>query len=205
MSVVNETSTKGDATRLALLASAREIVSRTGLESLSIAQLAEAAQMSKSGVFAHFGSKEELQVAILKFTGRTYRDQVMEPAMLLPPGRQRLVRLLELWQAWTAGLSGGCPIIAGASEFDDRPGPVRDILARMQRGFRDFLIERIEEAVATGELPAESDPAQVAFEIFGAYLALHHDKRLLDDPDATRRAWRAIGTRLGVNLQEKTQ
>lgn len=195
---------KGDATRYALLESAREIVSRTGLESLSIGQLAEAAGMSKSGVFAHFGSKEELQVSILKYTGRTYRQQVMEPAMLLPPGRQRLICLLALWQTWTAAqVEGGCPIIAGAAEFDDRPGPVRDVLATMQRGFRQFLIERVAETVAIGELPAETDPEQTAFEIFGAYLALHHDKRLLDDPEANARAWRAISSRLGINPKEK--
>jgi len=199
MSAARETTpSKGDATRNALLGTARAIVAKTGLDALSINQLAEASGMSKSGVFAHFGSKEELQVGILKDAARAYRHQVIDPAMELPPGRGRLLKFVELWQAWAAALDGGCLFIAGASEFDDRPGPVRDTLARMQGALRTFLIERIEEAAATGELPADTDAAQVAFEIFGAYLALHHDKRLLDDPEATHRAWRAIRARLGL-------
>lgn len=202
MSARHATPSKGDATRTALLGTARSIVAKTGLDALSINQLAEASGMSKSGVFAHFGSKEDLQVEILKDAARAYRHQVIDPAMALPPGRTRLVRFVELWQDWAAALEGGCLFIAGASEFDDRPGPVRDTLAKMQRGLRTFLIERIDEAVAAGELPAGTDAAQLAFEIFGAYLALHHDKRLLDDAEAIHRAWRAIRARLGLSAKE---
>lgn len=185
---------KGGQTRAAILDAAREMVGRLGLEALTIGQLAERTGLSKSGVFAHFGSKEELQIAVLEQTAVAFRDEVLLPAMAQAPGRARLTAIFDGWLRWAAALDkqGGCVFVAGAAEYDDRPGPVRDALASMQRRYRGFLAERMREAAGTGDLPPDLDPEQAAFEFFGTFLALHHDQRLLDDPAALARARRAF-------------
>lgn len=185
---------KGEQTRAVILDSAREMVGRLGLEALTIGQLAERTGLSKSGVFAHFGSKEELQIAVLEDTAIAFRDQVLAPAMLQAPGRARLAAIFDGWLAWatTCEKQGGCVFVAGAAEYDDRPGPVRDSLATMQRRYRSFLAERMREAAEAGDLLPGLEPEQAAFEFFGIFLALHHDQRLLDDPVSLQRARKAF-------------
>jgi AcrR family transcriptional regulator len=182
--------TKGERTRAAILDEALRIVSKAGLDGLTIGTLAEATGMSKSGLFAHFGSREELLLAVLAHGQAEFGEVVFQPAMAKPRGLPRLRAMVVNWLDWTesAELPGGCPMIGGASEFDDRPGPVRDMLAGGQRTWIETLKRAVRQAVEEGQLAKEADPEQIAFEIFGIALVVHHHRRLLSYKKARERA-----------------
>jgi AcrR family transcriptional regulator len=182
--------TKGERTRAAILDEALRIVSKAGLDGLTIGTLAEATGMSKSGLFAHFGSREELLLAVLAHGQAEFGEVVFQPAMAKPRGLPRLRAMVVNWLDWTesAELPGGCPMIGGASEFDDRPGPVRDMLAGGQRTWIETLKRAVRQAVEEGQLAKETDPEQIAFEIFGIALVVHHHRRLLSYKKARERA-----------------
>src|SRR6267142_507758 len=120
--------TKGEQTKAAILDEALQISSRLGLEGLTIGSLAEATGMSKSGLFAHFGSREDLQLAVLEHAAQRYGELVFVPVLKIERGLPRLRALFERWLDWTlaSGLPGGCIMISAANEYDDRPGPIRD-------------------------------------------------------------------------------
>ena len=160
-----------------------------GLEGLSIGALAEVTQMSKSGVFAHFGSREELQISVIREYHARFEEAVFFPAIREPRGLPRLRALFELWvRQVSVELDSGCIYISGAVEFDDRPGPVRDALASMVRAWHAALERAIKLAIETDELRADTDPTQMLFEVHGLILALHHDARFLRTPGALDRA-----------------
>ena len=160
-----------------------------GLEGLSIGALAEVTQMSKSGVFAHFGSREELQISVVREYHARFEEEVFFPAVREPRGLPRLRALFERWiQRVSKELDSGCIYISGAVEFDDRPGPVRDALALMVRAWHSALERAIRMAVDGGQLRADTDATQMLFEIHGLILALHHDARFLRTPGALDRA-----------------
>jgi AcrR family transcriptional regulator len=188
------TTTKGERTRAAILDAALRIVSKSGLDGLTIGTLADATGMSKSGLFAHFGSREELLLAVLAHGQAQFTEVVFQPAMAKPRGIARLKAMFINWLDWTesAELPGGCPMIGGASEFDDRPGPVRDMLAGGQRTWIETLKRSVRQAIEEGELPADTDPEQIAFEMFGIALVVHHHRRLLGYPKARGRALAAL-------------
>jgi AcrR family transcriptional regulator len=188
------TTTKGERTRAAILDAALRIVSKSGLDGLTIGTLADATGMSKSGLFAHFGSREELLLAVLAHGQAQFTEVVFQPAMAKPRGIARLRALFINWLDWTesAELPGGCPMIGGASEFDDKPGPVRDMLAGGQRAWIETLKRSVRQAIEEGELPAQTDPEQIAFEMFGIALVVHHHRRLLGYPKARARALAAL-------------
>ena len=180
---------KGQQTRAAILDSALSLASQMGLEGLSIGALAEVAHMSKSGVFAHFGSREELQIAVIREYHRRFEEEVFFPAMHEPRGVPRLRALFERWlRRVSVEVDSGCIYISGAVEFDDRPGPVRDALVSMVRAWHDALQRAIRIAIDDGQLKADTDAQQMLFEMHGLILALHHDARLMRTPDAPRRA-----------------
>jgi AcrR family transcriptional regulator len=180
---------KGQQTRAAILEAALGLASHMGLEGLSIGALAEVTQMSKSGVFAHFGSREELQISVIREYHARFEDEVFFPAILAPRGLPRLRALFERWIHRVAlEIDSGCIYISGAVEFDDRPGPVRDALASMVRDWQAALEKAVRLAVAEGHLPADTDPLQAVFEIHGLILALHHDARFLRNPGVLDRA-----------------
>ncbi len=180
---------KGQATRAAILDSALSLASQMGLEGLSIGALAEVAGMSKSGVFAHFGSREELQIAVIREYHRRFEEEVFFPAMREPRGVPRLRALFERWlRRVSIEMDSGCIYISGAVEFDDRPGPVRDALVSMVRAWQDALERAIRIAVDEGQLKPDTDAHQMLFEMHGLILALHHDARLMRTPDAPERA-----------------
>jgi AcrR family transcriptional regulator len=180
---------KGRQTRAAILESALGLASQMGLEGLSIGALAEVAQMSKSGVFAHFGSREELQIAVIREYHRRFEEEVFFPAMREPRGVPRLRALFERWlRRVSVEVDSGCIYISGAVEFDDRPGPVRDALVGMVRSWHDALQRAIRIAIDDGQLKADTDAQQMLFEMHGLILALHHDARLMRTPDAPQRA-----------------
>lgn len=180
---------KGQQTHAAILDAALGLASHMGLEGLSIGALAELTGMSKSGVFAHFGSREELQIAVVREYHARFEAEVFAPAMGLPRGLPRLRALIERWlKRVSHEIDSGCIYISGAVEFDDRPGPVRDALAQMVQTWRRALQRAIEQALREGHLRADTDVPQMLFEIHGLILALHHDARFLRTPGAIDRA-----------------
>ena len=180
---------KGQLTRAAILDSALSLASQMGLEGLSIGALAEVAGMSKSGVFAHFGSREELQIAVIREYHRRFEEEVFFPAMREPRGVPRLRALFERWlRRVSIEVDSGCIYISGAVEFDDRPGPVRDALVSMVRAWQDALERAIRIAIEDGQLKADTDAQQMLFEMHGLILALHHDARLMRTPGSLQRA-----------------
>lgn len=185
---------KGEATRAAILDCALGLSKQIGLEALSIGMLAEAMGMSKSGVFAHFGAKEELQIAVLEEAQARFTEQVVRPALAAPRGLTRLRELFGRWMDYSAasGVPGGCLMIQAAAEFDDKPGAVRDSLVQIQRQWREALIRAVGLCIERGELAAGSDCEQLAFEIFGLALAAHHDVRLFGEAAGRARALRGL-------------
>ncbi len=184
---------KGQATRAVILDAALGLASHMGLEGLSIGALAEVTQMSKSGVFAHFGSREELQISVIREYHAKFEEEVFYPALKEPRGLPRLRALFERWiKRVSVEIDSGCIYISGAVEFDDRPGPVRDALASMVRDWHGALERAIRIAVEEGQLEPDTDATQMLFEIHGLILALHHDARFLRLPGAMERVHRAF-------------
>lgn len=184
---------KGEQTRSAIVAAACELAARDGLEGLTIGALAERMQMSKSGVFAHFGSREELQIAVLKAYEQRFVQDVLVPGLEAPRGLARLRAIFGHWLERTAvEAASACIWISGATEYDDRPGPVRDELVGMVRSWQRELVRSIQQSIDTGELSADCDTGDLVFDLYGVILVLHHDARLLDSPDALTRARRAF-------------
>ncbi|MBI5259112.1 MAG: TetR/AcrR family transcriptional regulator [Burkholderiales bacterium] len=180
---------KGQQTRAIILEAALGQASHMGLEGLSIGALAEVTQMSKSGVFAHFGSREELQIAVIREYHARFEEEVFFPAVREPRGLPRLRALFERWlRRVSVEVDSGCIYISGAVEFDDRPGPVRDALASMVRAWQSALERAIRLAIDEGHLRPDTDSLQMLFEIHGLILALHHDARFLRLPGAVDRA-----------------
>ena len=180
---------KGQQTRAAILDAALGLASHMGHEGLSIGALAEVTGMSKSGVFAHFGSREELQISVVREYHARFEDEVFHPAMREPRGLPRLRMLVERWlRRVSVEIDSGCIYISGAVEFDDRPGPVRDALVAMVMAWQTALERAIRLAVETGHLKPDTDPPQMLFELHGLILALHHDARFLRVPGAVERA-----------------
>jgi AcrR family transcriptional regulator len=180
---------KGQQTRAAILVSALELASREGLEGLTIGALAERLQMSKSGVFSHFGSREDLQIAVLHSYERHFLESILFTAVKFPRGIARLQALLGNWLSVTASQSAeGCLWISGASEYDGRPGPVRDALVSMVRSWQGEIAKAIEQTIAHGHLRTDTDIEQLIFEVHGVILVLHHDGKLLANPQSLARA-----------------
>ena len=180
---------KGRQTRAAILEAALTLAAHKGLEGLSIGALAEVTQMSKSGVFAHFGSREELQISVVREYHAKFEEEIFEPAMHIPRGLPRLRALFDLWfKRVSIEIDAGCIYISGAVEFDDRPGPVRDALVAMVQTWQSALERSILLAIHAGHLRADTDPQQMLFEVHGLILALHHDARFLRRPGAEARA-----------------
>lgn len=184
---------KGQQTRAAILDAALGLASSMGLEGLSIGALAEVTHMSKSGVFAHFGSREELQISVIREYHRKFEDEIFFPAIREPRGLPRLRALFDRWvKRVSVEIDSGCIYISGAVEFDDRPGPVRDALAAMVKSWHAALERAIRIAIEEGHLRPDTDALQMLFEIHGLILALHHDARFLRQTGAIERAKRAF-------------
>jgi AcrR family transcriptional regulator len=180
---------KGELTRAAIVEAAISIARRNGLEGLTIGDLAAQMRMSKSGVFAHFGSREELQRAVLAEYVQRFVAAVLAPAVRRPRGLARLRAILENWlRLLTTEIEQGCLMISGSIEYDDRPGPMREAVVGIIRGWTAELLRAIDDAKASGELRADTDAGQLAFEIYGLMLGYHQSARLLRAADSTRRA-----------------
>ncbi len=187
---------KGDATRETILRHAVGLASRVGLSGLSIGRLAQELDLSKSGLFSHFHSKEALQIQVLEYGASRFVENVVKPALEAPRGIPRINGLFDRWIAWSQSdpLSGGCFFVAMVTDLDGRPGPSRDLLVRLQRSWMDFLADLVRSVVREGPFRPDTDPEQFANDMYGVMLAYHHASRLLDDPAAEIRARRALAT-----------
>jgi len=181
---------KGEQTREAILTHALGLATRIGFEGLTIGRLAEDLRMSKSGLFAHFRSKEALQLEILRMAGARMVETVVKPALSVPRGEARVRALFERWLAWeqSPSLPGGCPFMAASFELDDRPGPVRDFVVQNLRDWMDTLAGAARIAVQEGHFRADLDCEQFAHDCQGIGLAFVHASRLMRDPKAHTRA-----------------
>jgi len=181
---------KGEQTREAILAHALGLATRIGFEGLTIGRLADDLKMSKSGLFAHFRSKEALQLEILRSAGARMVEAVVKPALATPRGEPRVRALFERWLAWeqSPSLPGGCPFTAASFELDDRPGPVRDYVVQNLRDWLDTLAGAARIAVQEGHFRADLDCEQFAHDFQGIGLAFVHAARLMRDPKARTRA-----------------
>jgi AcrR family transcriptional regulator len=185
---------KGLRTRRRILDHAVRLVSAKGLDAVNIGPLAERLRMSKSGLFAHFGSKERLQIAALDVAADYFRECVVAPVLERPRGLAQIRTLFATWVDWAprAGLPGGCPFVAAAAELDDQKGPVRDHLVDLQQQWFRFLERMARDARDNGELRADVDPRAFASELFALVLMHHWSRRLLRDRRATATARRAF-------------
>jgi AcrR family transcriptional regulator len=183
---------KGPTTRELILSKAYELAREEGLEGLSIGGLASSAGMSKSGVFAHFGSREQLQLALLEFVATRFLEFVRTPALREPRGLPRLRKIAERWCEWGRVHQSGCVLLSAAVEYDGRDGAVRQSVLRQQAGWRDELRRAIKLSIDVGHLRADTDPTQLAFEIYALLLGLHHDAGLFGYKEAQHRTHIAL-------------
>ena len=180
---------KGQQTKQAIVDAAMGLATQIGLEGLSIGVVAEVTRMSKSGVFAHFGSREELQISVIREYFNRFEQDVFLPAMREPQGLPRLQALFANWMKQVAvEIQSGCIFISGAVEFDDRSGPVHDALASSVKTWLQAVHRSIVQAKVWGHLEADADEQQIAFEIHGLILALHYEARFLKFPGSIDRA-----------------
>jgi AcrR family transcriptional regulator len=182
--------TKGEETRSQILSAAVEQASTAGFESLTIGTLAEKTGMSKSGLFAHFGSRLDLQIAALDECARQFTEAVFLPALKAPRGVKRLRALFENWISWPqrAKLTGGCPIDSASREYDHQPGAMRDAVMERQRLLDRELSKAVQFAVEAGEFAPRTDARQVAFEFLAIVLVFYRSESVLGPEDARKRA-----------------
>jgi AcrR family transcriptional regulator len=181
-------------TREHILETGLDAISVQGVSRISLGPLAEKAGMSKSGLFAHFRSKEAVQLALLERADALAHERIVEPAMALPPGLPRLEGLVMRWLGWTSRttLPGGCPVAAALFELDDVEGEIRDAVAKLEADWRDLLSRTVREAVDLGDLSADLDVAQFVWELGAIYLGHHVSFRFTKDPMADARAGLAL-------------
>ena len=178
---------KGEETRQAILARAFELATVVGVSGLTIGRLAEEMGLSKSGLFAHFGSKEALEVAVVEEASRQFVQEVMVPALRHARGEPRLRALFDNWVAW-GQRPGGCFFVGASTELDDRPGPPRDALVRAIKDWVDDIAKAVRIAISEGHFRPDVDPEQVAFEIYGLMLGMHTFHRFLREPTTLARS-----------------
>lgn len=181
---------KGEVTRQTILDHATSLASQIGLEGLSIGKLAEELSLSKSGLFAHFKSKETLQIQVLENAAARFVEMVIKPALAAPRGEKRVRAIFDRWIVWPekSGLKGGCFFVAASAELDDRPGAARDVLVRQQKDWLEIMANVACTAISEGHFKKTIDAEQFAFELWGIMLGYHYAGRLLDDARARARA-----------------
>lgn len=197
---------RGDRTRRAILTAAVNVASVEGLEGLSIGRLATELEMSKSGLFAHFGSKEELQISTVRAAAAIFTQRVIIPAQeQFEPGITRLQAMLDNWLDYMerGTFAGGCFFAAATIEMDGRPGPVRDTVAEQMVRWGGALADYAREAIARGELRADTDPEQLAFELDALGTAVNSGWQLHENDKVFERGHRAIRRRLEADATEQ--
>ena len=192
--------TKGEETRAAILDDALAIASEVGFTGLTIGQLAEHTGMSKSGLFAHFKSKETMQLETLEWARERFTDLVIRPTLRAPRGEARVRALFDRWLNWeTQALQGGCIFVTASAEFDDQPGPMRDAVVRSQKDWLEFVATVAGTAVTDGDFRADLDTELLAFTLQGLMLGYHHAARLMRDPKALEHTRQALDQLLAAS------
>jgi len=184
----------GRATRDRILDAGLDLLSASGFAGVTIGILAGQVGMSKSGLFAHFKSKEDIDIALLEQMVEVAHKNVVVPAMRAQQGLSRLTALVDNWFGWStkAGLLGGCPAAAGMFELDDVEGPVREKLLELEKQWNEMLKQFIAESIATGDLRQDLDIDQFIWELMGFYLNHHASRRFMRNRDANMRARKAF-------------
>ena len=191
---------KGSRTRQSILERAVDLASLEGLEGLTIGRLAEELGMSKSGLFAHFGSKEELQLATVEMASERYIREIFTPALQQPRGFPRLMAICESWLSYIRRgvFPGGCFFAAASFEFDSRPGPVQDRVRQLMNDWIGALERAIRMAQDEGHLRKDVDPSQLAFELNALFFGANFSFYLRNDGEAIARAQKAVESRLSA-------
>ena len=197
---------KGDETRALILDVAVQHAAVAGFDALTIGTLAAQTSLSKSGLFAHFGSKEELQIATLDEAVRRFTEAAVLPSLKVPRGEKRITVLFENWLKWTenCGLKA-CPMMSASNEFDDKPGTMRDAIAHQMQRLDAEIIGNIKSAIEAGDFAADTDPEQFTFDIFGIIASYYRSRNLFHDKRANQRALQAYGRLLANVRPEKPQ
>ena len=178
---------KGEQTKQAILETGINMAIQRGLEGVSIGALSKAMNMSKSGLFAHFNSKENLQLEILEYAGQVFSENVLIPTLRIQAGIPRIRALVDNWIDWTSRLWGGCIFVMASNEFSDRPGKVRDYLLGQQEEWLESLRRLALSAVKAGEFREETDVAQFAFDLYSLLLGFHLYYKLLQNGETEKR------------------
>lgn len=184
--------TKGKDTKMAILEAGLDMASQLGLECVSIGALAKATKMSKSGLFAHFQSKENLQVEIVDYAGQVFSENVIAPALKIEAGTPRIRALVDNWITWSSELTGGCIFVSASSEYSDRPGKVRDRLLRQQKDWIDCLARIAQSAVSAGAFRKDVDCEQFAFDLYSLLLGFYLYHQLLHSVETKKRQEEAL-------------
>ena len=177
---------KGEDTKLIVLEAGLDMASQLGLECVTIGNLAKTTNMSKSGVFAHFQSKENLQIEILHYAAQLFSEGVIIPALKIEAGIPRIRALVDNWIQWTSELTGGCIFVSASADFSDRPGKVRDVLLNQQKEWIDCLKRIAQSAVQVGDFRQNIDDDQFAFDLYSLLLGFHLYYNLLDDVETRK-------------------
>jgi AcrR family transcriptional regulator len=183
-------SSKGADTRQRILDQAFALASTKGIEGITLGVLANSLELSKSGLFAHFRSREALQMAVIETAAERFRRFVVVPALGAPRGEPRVRALISRWMEWGKAefQPGGCIFVSASAELDDRPGPVRDVLVQAQLDWMATIAQAVRSAIEEGHFHKDVDPEQFAFEIYGLALSFHHHSRLLRQSGSGARA-----------------
>jgi AcrR family transcriptional regulator len=179
--------TKGKETKVIILESGLDMASQFGLEGVSIGALAKKTEMSKSGLFAHFQSKENLQIEILDYAARVFSEGVIISALAIDAGIPRIKALVNNWVEWSDNLTGGCIFVTASADYSDRPGKVRECLLRQQGDWIDCLCRIAESAIKVGDFRKDIDCEQFAFDLYSLLLGFHLYDKLLDDSETRKR------------------
>jgi AcrR family transcriptional regulator len=194
---------KGELTRQAVLEHATRVASQVGLEGLTIGRLADDLDLSKSGLFAHFKSKEALQIQVIEYAREQFVQSVLRPALTAERGEPRVRALFDRWFDWSraSARAAGCIFVALSVELDDQPGPARERLVQSQKDWLEFLANAVRLAIEAGHFRRDVDAEQFAHDLYGIMLAHHHAARLLNDPRARERAYRSFEALLDAARQ----
>jgi AcrR family transcriptional regulator len=179
--------TKGEDTKRTILDAGLKMAAQLSLETVTIGNLAKKTHMSKSGLFAHFQSKENLQVEILKHAGELFAQSVVIPSLLENAGIPRIKALVNNWIAWSARMTGGCIFVSSSTEFSDRPGKVRDFILAQQESWIDSLRRIARSAIRAGDFREDVDCDQFAFEMYSLLLGFHYYDKLLNSDETKKR------------------
>ena len=184
--------TKGKDTKLTVLEAGLDMASQLGLECVTIGNLAKTTNLSKSGLFAHFQSKENLQIEILNHAAQLFSEGVIIPALKIEAGIPRVRALIDKWNQWTSELTGGCIFVSASADFSDRPGKVKDVLLHQQKEWIDCLKRIAQSAVQVGDFRKDIDDDQFAFDLYSLLLGFHLYYNLLDDAEIKKRQETAL-------------